>query len=140
MLNPLYYTDIKEDNNGRVWVTYTEGVYVIENPSTGVSENMRVRRPVVPRNDGTNFGDYLLDGANISGMAVDPTNRKWFATFDAGVYLVSADGTKVIEHFDKDNSPLVSNTVYSVTCDPNSNRVFFGTDLGLISYAVSYTH
>ena len=134
VLNPLYYTDIKEDNNGRVWVTYTEGVYVIENPSTGVSENMRVRRPVVPRNDGTNFGDYLLDGANISGMAVDPTNRKWFATFDAGVYLVSADGTKVIEHFDKDNSPLVSNTVYSVTCDPNSNRVFFGTDLGLISY------
>lgn len=134
VINPLYYTAVQEDKNGWIWVTYTEGVFVIQDAAGAASESMRVRRPVVPRNDGTNFGDYLLDGANISGMAVDPTDRKWFSTFDAGVYLVSADGTKVLEHFDKDNSPLVSNTVYSVTCDPNSNRVFFGTDLGLISY------
>lgn len=130
----LYYTALAEDMNGQVWVGSTEGLFVIPNPQDAASENMRVRRPVVPRNDGTNFGDYLLDGANISNIVVDPTNRKWVSTFDAGVYLVNADGTKVISHFTKDNSPLVSDVVYTVACDPNSNRVYFGTDAGVMSY------
>lgn len=130
----LHYTALAEDMNGQVWVGSTEGLFVIPNPQDAASENMRVRRPVVPRNDGTNFGDYLLDGANISNIVVDPTNRKWVSTFDAGVYLVNADGTKVISHFTKDNSPLVSDVVYTVACDPNSNRVYFGTDAGVMSY------
>lgn len=132
---PLYYTAIKEDKSGRVWFGYTEGVYFLSDPKDALTtETLRVRRPVVPREDGTNFGDYLLDGANISSIDIDAMDRKWFATFDAGVYLVNADGTKIIAHFDKNNSPLVSNTVYVVSCDPNSNRVFFGTDMGVMSY------
>lgn len=133
-IDPLYYTAIKEDKTGQVWVCYTEGVYVIQDPNDAKQESLQVRRPIVARNDGTNFGDYLLDGVSVAGMDIDPTNRKWFATFNDGVYLVSADGTKILEHFTTDNSPLVSNVVYSVSCDPNSNKVYIGTDMGLMCF------
>ncbi|MDE6276614.1 MAG: hypothetical protein K2M06_00720 [Muribaculaceae bacterium] len=133
-VSPLYYTSVVEDKTGQIWVGTTSGLFVIPDPQAAASETMRVRRPVVPRNDGTNYGDYLLDGANISCIAVDATNRKWIGTADGGVYLVSPDGTKEISHFDKDNSPLPTNVIYSIACDPASNRVFFGTDLGVMSY------
>lgn len=133
-VSPLYYSAIIEDRTGQIWVGTTSGLFVIQDPQAAASESMRVRRPVVPRNDGTNYGDYLLDGANISCIAVDATNRKWVGTADGGVYLVSADGTKEISNFNKDNSPLPSNTIYSIACDPNSNRVYIGTDLGLMCY------
>ncbi len=134
VIAPLTYTDIKEDKTGMIWVGTSAGLFVITDPQSAASETMRVRRPVVPRNDGTNYGDYLLDGASVYCIAVDSNNRKWIGTSDAGVYLVSADGTKVISHFDTSNSPLVSNEVYSIAADPNSNRVYFGTRLGVMCY------
>lgn len=134
-LTPLYYMAMAEDKNGHVWVGHTEGVYVIDRPSEASGDlTLHVRRPVVARNDGSGYGDYLLDGANVSGIGVDPVNRKWVTTFDAGVYLVSADGTQILNHFTTDNSGLPTNNVFSVACDPNSNRVFFGTEYGLVRY------
>ena len=93
-----------------------------------------MRRPIVPRNDGTIYGDYLLGTELIFGIAVDPSNRKWIATRTSGVYLVSADGTKIISNYTTDNSPLPSNIVEGVTCDPNSNTVYFGTPYGIASF------
>ena len=45
----------------------------------------------IPRNDGTNFADYLLGGVSISAIAIDEGNRKWFGTSSNGVYLISDD-------------------------------------------------
>ena len=87
------------------------------------------------RNDGTEFADYLLDGEFVFDIAVDPSDRKWIATRNSGVYLVNADGTEVIANFNMENSPLPSNKVMSVKCDPLSNIVYFGTDKGVVKYA-----
>lgn len=133
-VSPLYYTGVMEDAEGRVWFCHTAGVFYLPDGKLGAQTGLSVRRPVVPRNDGTIYGDYLLDGVNISGIGIDSTDRKWFTTFDSGVYLVNADGTKILAHYTKDNSPLVSNVIYSVACDPNSNKVYFGTDLGLMMF------
>ena len=47
----------------------------------------------------------------------------------SGIQLNFSD-TKPLE-----NSSLPSNTIYSLACDPNSNSVFIGTDVGLVEYS-----
>lgn len=122
-----------EDRKGHVWMPTVQGPIVIEKPADAMGDVLTFRRPIVARNDGTGLGDYLLDGVKVVGIAVDPTDRKWLATETDGVYLVSPDGTEIMEHFNASNSPL-PNFVYDVACHPHSNKVFFGTKDGFYSY------
>lgn len=123
-----------EDKKGRVWVGTDNGVFEITDPSKITSTTATVNHLKVPRNDGTNLADYLLDNQMVSKIAVDSSNRKWISTIGSGVYLVSENGDEIIEHYTTDNSILPSNTVYAVGCDPNSNKVYFGTSSGLVEY------
>ncbi len=133
-ITPQRVLAMAEDKDGKIWCGTNEGLFVVNHPSELMNTNLTVKRPLVPRNDGTNFGDYLLETEKIYQIAVDPTNRKWIATEGSGVYLVSADGTEIIENFTSENSPLPSSIVYSVACDPHSNKVYFGTANGVLSY------
>ena len=133
---PFAWTNIKclsEDLNGIVWMGCTEGI-VSFNPMQAFSEDFRVNHIKVPRNDGTNMADYLLDGIQVNDVAVDGANRKWIATQTSGLFLVSADGSQIIQRFNMTNSPLASNTVYKVCCNPNSNSVYVTTPAGLYEY------
>ena len=123
-----------EDNNGQVWVGTTQGVFIIPDPKKLTDPNMRIQRIKVPRNDGTNFADYLLDGEPIVSLAVDGINRKWIGTKNSGAYLVSDNGSKIFEHFTTENSYLPQNTIYAIACDKFSNAVYFGTTAGLVKY------
>lgn len=126
-------TAVAEDKGGKIWLGYDTGVFYTT-PEDASKPSLRVKRPVVPRNDGTEYGDYLLDSEFIYSIAADHSDRKWFATANNGVYLVSPDGTQIIKHFTKDNSPLPSNLVLYVSVDPHSNKVYFGTESGLVTY------
>lgn len=140
---PLFRTAVTIDHNGHIWLGTTSGIFVIRDinqlgePSTG--DLLKVVRPKVSRNDGTNYADYLLATETILNIAVDPSNRKWIATQASGVYLVSADGTEIIDHYTVDNSPLMSNTVYTVACDPAGNDVLLGTPQGMFLYSSTST-
>lgn len=123
-----------EDNNGDIWVACDKGIFIISDPHKYSDAKVEFRRVKVPRNDGTNYADYLLDAINITGMAVDSANNKWFTTKGDGVYLVSEDGRTILQHFTSANSPLPTDDVYAVACDPKSNMVYFGTILGLVRY------
>lgn len=124
-----------EDHRGRVWLGGdTGGIVEISDPSKTSPNNPTVKRIKVPRNDGTHYADYLCETDLVYAIAVDNSNRKWIATETSGVYLVSEDGDEIIEHFTTDNSPLPSNEVLAVACDPNSNTVYFGLKAGLVSY------
>lgn len=126
---------IKEDSKGRIWICDEYGVLLINDITKAVSGNsLNVRRPKVARNDGTNYADYLLDGQLVFDVCEDPSGRMWFATETSGVYLVSADGTEILENYTSENSSLPSNKVFSVAADPYSNIVYFGTDKGIVSY------
>lgn len=123
-----------EDQNGAVWFGTSAGIGKIPDPTKVKDVSYQITRPKVPRNDGTNYADYLLESEQINDISVDPSNRKWICTENSGVYCVSADGDEIIEQFTTDNSPLPSNSVYSVYCDPNSNLIYFGLATGLITY------
>ena len=135
---PTFRPCVMEDKNGDIWIGTSGGIYVVEDLEQlgkSSSSSLLVRRPKVARNDGTNYADYLLSSETILNIAVDPSNRKWITTQASGVYLVSEDGTEIIQQFTTDNSPLLSNCVYTAACDPNGNDVLFGTPHGMFLYS-----
>lgn len=123
-----------EDSRGAVWLGSTAGIFEITSPKTATSPDMRVRRLKVPRNDGTNYADYLLESEIVNWICIDPAGRKWVATQNSGLFLVSAAGDRIIKQINTDNSPLLSNEISAVECDPHTNTVYVGTPQGLYTF------
>ncbi len=119
------------DRDGQVWLGSDKGVAVIYAPANIFTNQNFDAQQVLIAQDG--FGNNLLEAEAVNAIAVDGSNRKWFGTDRAGVFLMSADGTKEIAHFTEENSPLLSNSVNSITIT-ESGEVFFGTSKGIISY------
>ena len=131
-ITPIYVHCLAEDRNGNIWIGTTSGPLYLSMSDIQNGNNIFTQHKV-PRNDNTNYADYLLDNSNIRCIAVDGANQKWFGT-DNGVYLVSDDCNTQIYHFDTDNSPLISNIVYSIAVNNNTGKVYFATDKGLCSF------
>ena len=129
-----YIYDIAEDKEGTIWVLTNQGPYIIYNPKDYFNNNFTFTKIKVPRNDGTNYADYLLDAVYTTCIAIDEANRKWIGTQSSGIYLISADGLETIHHFTTDNSPLLSNSIRDIAIKGSTGEVFIGTDKGLISY------
>ena len=124
---------VAEDLEHNIWIGSSGGPFLLE--SSEIENNSNTFTQVkVPRNDGTNYADYLLAGIDVSSIAIDGGNRKWIGTLNNGVYLISADNMTQIQHFTTDNSPLLSNMVTSVAINHTTGEVFFATDNGLCSY------
>ena len=129
---------ICEDLNGYIWVGTNMGpVYLTENEMA--DNSLGVIQYKVPRNDGTDYADYLLSGLDVSCMAIDKAGRKWFGTNGNGVYLISADNNIQEHHFTSENSKLLSDVIASIAINDNTGEVFFGTEKGLCSYVSDAT-
>lgn len=124
---------IAEDRDGRIWMGTEAGLIVCDDPDRWASPDFLITQVKVPRPDGI-YADYLLLGVTVTAIAVDGANRKWIGTSGDGLYLISADGITTLHHFTTDNSPLISNNIWSIACHPKNGEVFIGTDLGLMSY------
>lgn len=129
---------VAEDRNRDIWVATSQGPLLLTQDQI-LSEKPIFTQVTIPRNDGTNYADYLLDNTDISCVAIDQANRKWFGTVDNGVYVISADNMVQEYHFMKDNSPLLSNNILSIAFNDKTGEVFIGTDVGLCSYMTDAT-
>lgn len=129
---------VTEDKKGCFWVGTSNGILIVDDmeqlgkPGNSV---LNVRRPKVARNDGTVYADYLLDSENIISIAVDSNNKKWIGTANSGLFYVSEDGSEILAEYRTDNSPLLSNTITMLACDPHGNDVLIGTPAGLLVYS-----
>ncbi len=132
VLNTVH--SIAEDLDGNIWLGTDQGPAVYYSPDNVFDSEIRVVRPRIARDDGSGLADYALGTEIITSIAVDGANRKWFATAGSGVYLLSPDGTATIKHFNSDNSPLLSDNVASVSADPSTGIVWFGTAEGIVAY------
>ncbi len=124
---------LAEDREGSIWVATSNGLFVLDHARVG-QEGTYLTQIKVPRNDNSNYADYLMANLNLTCVAVDGANRKWIGTQDYGIYLISDDNMEQVCHFMAESSPLLSNTIRSITIEPSSGQVFISTDKGLCSY------
>jgi streptogramin lyase len=133
-------TSVAEDLDGNIWFGTDAGPMMIEKQYIGKDPSDMVFTQVkVPRNDGTNYADYLLAGIYISCIKVDNDGKKWFGTNGNGVYVISKDNMTEVEHFTTENSGLISNNIGDIEINENTGEVFIGTDNGLCSYMSGIT-
>ena len=131
--NINWITCVCEDKDGNIWVGTDMGPFMIQKSEVGES-NVTFYQEKIPRNDGTNYADYLLTGVSISTIAVDGGNRKWFGSDNAGAFLISADNMQQLQNFTTANSKLISDNISYININPTSGEVFFLSDRGLCSY------
>lgn len=131
--HPTYIYCVCEDRNQNIWIGTNIGPFMIDKNEVG-QESVTFNQIKVPRNDGSNYADYLLNGVYINHIAIDGGNRKWFATNGAGVFLISADNMTQIANFNKSNSYILSDDILSIAINKESGEVFFLSDKGLSSY------
>lgn len=126
------------DRDGAIWVGSSKGVGVYDNPARIWNSTDQDPLAKYARQPGLELGDGiyhpLLASETVTAIAVDGGNRKWCGTKANGVFLISEDGEKELEHFNVDNSPLLSNEITSIAINDKSGEVFLGTAEGLISY------
>ena len=133
-ISPAFYFCMVQDKNGVIWLGTDKGPLIFSNPNKAFETGFTCSRVKIPRNDGTNLADYLLENERIWAMAIDGANRRWVGTESSGLYLLSENGQQTIRHFTEENSPLLSNYIFSVNIHPVTGEVFIGTANGLISY------
>ena len=131
-LSPTNFRCITQDHTNRIWIGTDKGILTIPSSVDFYLSNA-CRRIIIPRNDGTGLGDYLLGDEQINCLAVDGGNRMWIGTASSGLYLIE-DDTITVAHFTETNSLLPSNSVQSIAIMPTTGEVFVGTDKGIASY------
>ena len=131
-LTPNEFRCFVQDQTNRIWLGTESGIITIP-ASVDFYTSDACHRIIIPRNDGTGLGDYLLGDEQINCMALDGGNRMWIGTANSGLYLIE-DDTITVAHFTEDNSLLPSNYIVSITIEPLTGEVFVGTDNGIASY------
>ncbi len=126
---------ITTDLDGNVWVGTSQGIVIFACQDALEAENCIGYRPIV---EAGGFGGFLLETEEIRSVTIDGGNRKWVGT-SGGAYLLSPDGRDQLLFFDQGNSPLLDNIVRDIAIDPNTGVVYFGTELGIISYRAEAT-
>ncbi|HEU5146218.1 MAG TPA: two-component regulator propeller domain-containing protein, partial [Chryseosolibacter sp.] len=108
------------DREGYTWIGTDAGVAYFLSPSQDALKPIYENR-------------FLLRDEKITAIEVDGGNRKWIGT-ERGAWLFNDSGERLIDHFTKDNSPLLSDNIQDIEIDPQTGEVFISSDAGLVSY------
>ena len=127
-------TAFSQDKDDNIWLGTGKGVVVYYNSENVFEDNFFADKIQLTSYGKDTTEQYLLETTVITDIETDGGNRKWIATQSSGVFLVSENGKTEIYHFDKYNSPLISNTINDITINPQTGEVFFLTDKGIMSF------
>lgn len=127
---------LAKDKNGFIWVGTDKGIGIIQcsNEIFGGS-GCETLLPIVQQD---RFAGLLFHDETVQCITVDGANRKWVGTKN-GVWLIAADGDKIIYQFTSENSPLLSNDVKKIAIDPITGEVFMATFNGICSFRSTAT-
>lgn len=119
------------DNRNQLWIGTFSGLRVVSVDKFISDNELTANSIIIQEGD---LAQELFYQQTILDIAVDGANRKWVSIADGGVFLVSPNGQQTIYRFDKNNSPLPSNSINDIEIDSVTGEVFFATDKGMVSF------
>ncbi|QNS41459.1 T9SS type A sorting domain-containing protein [Chryseobacterium manosquense] len=120
------------DKNDDLWIGTANGLRVISNPSSIISEDNPQTNPIIIEENG--LGEELFRDSSVLQIEVDAGNQKWISIDGGGVFYLNSTGEQTLKHFTKENSPLPSNSVTDIKVDNTSGKVYFVTVDGVMVY------
>jgi len=135
-----HVTAIAADFDGEIWIGTDAGFAILYNATNtfdalpGEYDAQRVKVTF----EGN--VEYVLGNTHITDIEVDGGNRKWVSTVNAGILLLSSDGSEIIEQHTTENSPLISNNIFDLKLDHTTGELYIITDKGLVSYRTNSSY
>jgi hypothetical protein len=120
------------DNKNQLWIGTTSGLRVLPSVDNFNSAAQMNANSIIILENG--IAQELFYEQFITDIVVDGANRKWVATNNQGVFLVSPNGQNTIYHFTTDDSPLPSNSVLDLEINGTTGEVFMATTKGMVSF------
>ena len=120
------------DNKNQLWIGTTSGLRVLSSIDSFNTSNQLNANSIIILDNGQ--AQELLYEQWITDIVVDGANRKWIATNNSGVFLLSFNGQNTIYHFTTKNSPLPSDSVLDIDINGTTGEVFFATIKGMVSF------
>lgn len=124
------------DKNGLLWIATARGLAFV--PCLSDIFQPQTCEAFLPVVQSGGFAGNLLASEDVLCIAVDGANRKWAGT-RRGLFLIAPDGNRIVQQFTNENSPLLGNTIYSMTIHPVTGEVYVATDQGLCSFRSTAT-
>lgn len=127
-------TALAVDFDNELWIGTSNGFAILYNSNNAFTANSGEYNTQRIKIDFEGNVEYLLGNTSITDIEIDGGNRKWIATANAGIFLLSANGLEVLETYTKENSPLISNNIVDMQFNYKTGELFIITDIGLVSY------
>jgi len=129
-------TAIAMDLDNELWIGTETGFAILYNAPNvfdAANGSYNVQRIKLEFEDNV---EYLLGETHITDIVVDGGNRKWMGTANTGIFLLSADGTEILQHLTSENSSLISDVILDLEINQSNGEMYIVTDKGLISYRI----
>lgn len=133
-------TAIAVDFDNEIWIGTDNGFAVLYNSESAFTAGPGGYNASRIKVEYEGNVEYVLGNTHITDIEVDGANRKWFATANSGIILLSADGLEIIRQFTVENSPLISNNIIDLKIDHKTGELYIITDKGLVSYRSDATY
>jgi hypothetical protein len=133
-------TAIAIDFDNQLWIGTDNGFAIVYNASSIIENESYAFTAQRIKLQYEGNVEYLLGNTTITDIVVDGGNRKWLATANAGLFLLSSDGSEIIKSFTTSNSPLISNSISDLQYNSSNGELYIITNLGFITMRTDATY
>ena len=120
------------DRNNRIWIGTQKGLVVFSDAESVFELDIYDAEPVIIDDNGV--PKKLLGDQPVNSIAIDGAENKWFGTDTGGALGTNPSGSQTLYNFNKDNSPLPSNSILKIKIDNSTGKVYFATDKGIVAF------
>lgn len=127
-------TALAVDFDNKIWIGTDHGFAILYNSNNVFNAGPGQYNAQRIKLDFEGLPQYMLGYTHITDIEVDGGNRKWMGTSGAGIFLLSPDGTEIIQHLTSENSKLISDNIIDMKFNHATGELYIITDKGLVSY------
>jgi len=135
--NPTCFT---MDINNMLWIGVDNGITILSDPAHSFDVTIGYQHMQYPKVAVGEEFDMTMGWTELTDIEIDGGNRKWIATRNDGLLLVSSNGSVVERHFTVHNSPLTTNHIIDVEIDHYTGDVFIVTERDFLLYRSDATN